>query len=122
RVFGLKEEELGDDEVGDLVVDRSPDENDALFEESRVDVEGTLTAACVLDHHRDEVAGWMLSHGDIAHKRHSRHALPGFSQEACATISARRSRTRRRRSLEAKERRAAELFLSCSTWPRSSSS
>jgi hypothetical protein len=37
-------EELGDDEVGDLVVDRGAEEDDALAEEARVDVERALPA------------------------------------------------------------------------------
>jgi hypothetical protein len=46
-------EELCDHEVGDLVVDRSADEDDALIEQAREDVEGPLAAGGLLDHHRD---------------------------------------------------------------------
>ena len=38
-------EELGDDEVRDLVVDRRAEKDDPLVEQPRVDVEGPLAAA-----------------------------------------------------------------------------
>src|SRR5260370_1430177 len=49
-----------DDQVANLVVDRRSDENDAVFQKARVDVEGAFAAPCVLDHHRDKVAGRAL--------------------------------------------------------------
>ena len=45
--------ELGDHEVRDLVVDRRADEDHALAEEARVDVERALTACVLLNDHRD---------------------------------------------------------------------
>src|SRR5437870_7890223 len=46
-------EELGHDEVCDLVVDRCAEEDDPVLEQARVDVEGALAARVLLDHHRD---------------------------------------------------------------------
>ena len=54
RVLGLEEEQLGDDQVGDVVLDRVAQEDDAVLEEPRVDVEGSLTAGARLDDHGDE--------------------------------------------------------------------
>jgi hypothetical protein len=50
----LQVQELGHDEVGDLVVDRLAEEDDALVEQARVDVEGALAARVLLDDHGDE--------------------------------------------------------------------
>jgi len=47
---------MRDDEVRDLVVDRRAEKDDALGEQARVDVEGTLAARGLLDHHRDQRA------------------------------------------------------------------
>src|SRR5215211_8274059 len=49
-------EQLGDRQVGDLVVDRRAEEDDPLVEEARVDVEGALALHRLLDHHRDQQA------------------------------------------------------------------
>src|SRR5690606_41364440 len=38
RVLRLQEEQLGDDQVGQLVVDGPPDEDDALLQEAGVDL------------------------------------------------------------------------------------
>ena len=46
-------QQLGDDQVRDLVVDRSAEEHDAFCEQARVDVERALAARGLLDHHRD---------------------------------------------------------------------
>jgi hypothetical protein len=46
-------EQLGDDQVRDLVVDGGSEEDDSLIEQARVDVEGALAARRLLDHHRD---------------------------------------------------------------------
>ena len=56
RVLGLQVEELGDDEVRDLVVDRRAEEDDPLVEQTRVDVERALAARRLLDHHRNQGA------------------------------------------------------------------
>ena len=56
RVLGLEEQQLGDDQVGDVVVDRRAEEDDAVLEQARVDVVGALAAAGLLDDDRDR--GW----------------------------------------------------------------
>src|SRR4029453_7450408 len=49
RVIGLEEEQLGDDDVGDIVIDRGSQEHDPVHEEPREDVVGPLAAAGTLD-------------------------------------------------------------------------
>jgi hypothetical protein len=61
-------EQLGDRQVGDLVVDRRPEEDDPLAEQTRVDVEGALAVQGLLDHHRDLRAhrcSWILCFSGI---------------------------------------------------------
>ena len=53
-VGGLEVQQLRDDEVRDLVVDRLAEEDDALVEQPAVDVERALAAPVLLDDHRDE--------------------------------------------------------------------
>jgi hypothetical protein len=48
-VVGLEVQQLRDDEVRDLVVDRGADEDDALAQQPRVDVERALAARVLLD-------------------------------------------------------------------------
>ena len=48
-VVRLEEEELGNDDVGDIVIDRRPEEDDPVHEEPGKDVVGALTAAGALD-------------------------------------------------------------------------
>ena len=55
-VLGLQEQELGDDQVRDHVVDRGADEDDVVLEEARVDVVRTLTTGRLLHDHGDESA------------------------------------------------------------------
>ena len=52
-ILRLEVEELGVDDVRDLVVDLRADKDDPLVEQARVDVERALTAARLLDHGRD---------------------------------------------------------------------
>ena len=52
-VLRLEVEHLGDDEVGDLVVDLLAEKDDPLPQEQRIDVEGPLAAARLLDHGGD---------------------------------------------------------------------
>jgi hypothetical protein len=54
RVLGLEEQQLGDDQVRDVVLDRVAQEDDAVLQEPRVDVEGSLAAGARLDDHGDE--------------------------------------------------------------------
>ena len=52
----LQEEELGDDDAGQGVVDGSHQTNDSLLQQPRVDVVRPLAATRLLDHDRDEAA------------------------------------------------------------------
>ena len=54
-ILGLEEEQLRRDEVRDLVVNLLAEEDDALPEQPRVDVERALAAAVRLEHHRDHL-------------------------------------------------------------------
>jgi hypothetical protein len=44
-----QKQHLGNDHVGDVVVDRRAEEDDAVLQQPRVDVEGTLATICALD-------------------------------------------------------------------------
>ena len=57
RVLGLEVEQLGDDEVGHVVLDRVAQEDDPLLEEPAVDVVGPFAATRGLDDHRHEHRG-----------------------------------------------------------------
>ena len=52
--FVVTEHRFVDDEVGDVVVDRRADEDDALAQQSRVDVERALAARVLLHDHGDQ--------------------------------------------------------------------
>ena len=54
-VLGLEEQHLRDDQVGDRVVDRRADEDDAVLQQAREDVVGALAAVGLLDHHRHQL-------------------------------------------------------------------
>ena len=62
RVFALEVQQLGDDQVGDRVVDRRAEEDDALLEQPGVDVERALAAVRLLDDRGDEVVPDRLAH------------------------------------------------------------
>ena len=53
-ILCLEEEELGDDQVGHVVLDGVAQEDDAVLEQAAVDVVGALAAAAALDDHRHE--------------------------------------------------------------------
>ena len=55
--LALEVQHLRDHEVGDLVVDRGAEEDDALIEQARVDVELALAAGGALDDHGDQRHG-----------------------------------------------------------------
>src|SRR4051794_12435412 len=57
RVRGLEVQQLGDDQVGDHVVDRAAEEDDPLVEQAGVDVELALAASGALDDHGDQRHG-----------------------------------------------------------------
>jgi len=54
-VLALKVDELGHDEVADLVVDGRSQEHDAVLQQPRVDVERPLAAVRLLDDDRNEI-------------------------------------------------------------------
>src|SRR3954451_18862116 len=55
-ILGLQMQELGDDQVGDLIVHGGPEEDDPLVQQAGVDVERTLPTGGLLDDHRYEWA------------------------------------------------------------------
>eukprot|EP01022_Parablepharisma_sp_SALTPOND_P014695 TRINITY_DN2018_c0_g1_i2.p1 TRINITY_DN2018_c0_g1~~TRINITY_DN2018_c0_g1_i2.p1 ORF type:complete len:1935 (-),score=514.39 TRINITY_DN2018_c0_g1_i2:42295-48099(-) len=52
RIFAFQEQQLGDDQVGHRIIDRSNQENDAFLQQARIDIVGALAATTLLDHHR----------------------------------------------------------------------
>src|ERR1022692_3526222 len=54
RVFRFEEQQLSDDQIGDLVVDRSPQENDVLFQQPGIDVVRAFPTGSLFDHHGDK--------------------------------------------------------------------
>ena len=57
-VFPIEIQQLGNDQVCNLVVDRRPQENDPLAEQKRVDVEGALDPAGAFDNHWNNGLWW----------------------------------------------------------------
>src|SRR5947199_8914723 len=49
-------QQLGDDQVCDLIVDRGAEEDDSLVQQARVDVEGSLASRGLLDDHGNQRA------------------------------------------------------------------
>src|SRR5215469_7203269 len=54
RVLAREEEELRDDEVRDVVVDRCSKEDDVVAQQTAVDVVGAFAPARLLEHHRNK--------------------------------------------------------------------
>ena len=54
RVLGLEVDQLGDDQVRDVLGHRSAEEDDPLVEQAGIDVERALAARGLLDHHWDK--------------------------------------------------------------------
>ena len=101
-ILRLEVEQLGDDEVRDLRVDLRAEEDDALVQQARVDVERALATRGLLDHHGDQRA-------------HSGSLLPGvhnffsgsvFSLSACRASRACRAPPRARARSASPRRRA----------------
>jgi hypothetical protein len=67
RVLIGKEEELGDDQVGDLVVDAAGDEDNAVLEQTREDVHLALAPAGGLDNKRYPLTDY--GHRILPHSR-----------------------------------------------------
>jgi hypothetical protein len=55
RIFFFEEEQLRDHEVGQVIVYGTADEDDAILEQARVDVERALPACALLDDHGDQM-------------------------------------------------------------------
>ena len=55
RVFAIEEQQLGDDQVCDVVVDGGAQENDSLLEQQGIDIVGPLTPVSRLHDHRDKL-------------------------------------------------------------------
>jgi len=53
-----QDQHLGDDDVGDLVVDGRAEHDNPVLEQARVDVHRPLFATVPLDHDRDQGHGW----------------------------------------------------------------
>src|SRR6185436_3438777 len=51
-----EEQELRDHDVRDVIIDRRPEEDDAVLEEARKDVPTALAAVSLFDDRRDEIA------------------------------------------------------------------
>ncbi len=60
RVFTLEVKKLSNDQVGDLVVDRCAQENNALLQEERKYVKGTFPPGSALYHHGNNVLRFHL--------------------------------------------------------------
>src|SRR3546814_7210820 len=56
RVFRFKEQQLRRNQVGHVVFNGPDQENDALLEQTRIDVIGKLATGKLLDNHRDQAA------------------------------------------------------------------
>jgi hypothetical protein len=54
RILHLEEEELRDHEIGDVIIDARADENDAILEESRINIVAALTATGLFDNDGNE--------------------------------------------------------------------
>ena len=52
RVLGLEKQELRDDKICDLIVDRCADKNDTVLQKAGVNVECPLASRSLFDNHR----------------------------------------------------------------------
>src|SRR5262245_59874005 len=67
-------EQLGDDQVGDLVVDRRAEKDDPVVQQAREQVEGAIAAVGRLDDGGDENAGHAVAptcNSMVAHTYHA---------------------------------------------------
>ncbi|MNN31758.1 hypothetical protein D3C81_1454570 [compost metagenome] len=83
RVFRFQEQQLGADQRGHAVLERTGQEDDPLAQQARKDVERPFAAAGLLHHHRHQVVGDVVDR--IAHEglleclraaTHRAHACP----------------------------------------------
>ena len=61
-VFHLQKQHLRDDKIGDVIVNRSANENDAVFQQPGIDVERALSPAGLLDDGWNQIR---ILHNDI---------------------------------------------------------
>src|SRR3954451_8249315 len=80
-ILGLEVQELRHDQVGDLIVDRGPKEDDALIEQAGVDVERALAAGRLLNHHWDKGA-----HGSRFGSLSGRPVLPAVERASLLIV------------------------------------
>ena len=116
-ILRLEMEELRDDEVRDLVVDRRSEEDDALVEQARVDVERALAARGLLDDHRNQGAHALSLlpgvHNFVSPSGFSLSGVQSLSR-ASASSGAIGLTSATRRSSAARRRRSSRID---SCWP-----
>ena len=60
-ILGFQEQQLRDDQVRHVILNRTDDKDHPLFQEPRVNVKGALPARRLLDHHRHQAERlWVL--------------------------------------------------------------
>ena len=57
RILRFKEQKLRYDNRGHHILDHAGHEDDALFQQPGIDIEGALAAVRLFDNHRDKLAG-----------------------------------------------------------------
>ena len=80
RVLRLQKQQLRRDQRGHLVLDGARDEDDALLEQARIDVIGSLAAVGLLDHHGHQRV--QVDIGQVFHRRLEglvRHGGPAWA-------------------------------------------
>jgi len=55
RILGFQEQQLRHRQIGHVILDLTDDEDHALLEQTRVDVEGALATRGLLHHHRHQL-------------------------------------------------------------------
>ena len=107
-VLGLEEQQLGDDQVREVILDRIAQEDDPLPEQARVDVIRAFTTAGGLDDHRDEHLGSPLLL-TVGHHRATpaTRRTPGWRPDRWRRWRLRPPRSRRRRPTARHPRGAA---------------
>ncbi len=73
-IFSLQEQQLGNHQVGHVVLDLADQEDDPLLQQARIDVVGSLAAGGLLHHHGHQATGG-LDIGNVRNKRVARHVL-----------------------------------------------
>ncbi|CDN42670.1 hypothetical protein BN871_BS_00270 [Paenibacillus sp. P22] len=55
RIVSRKEEQLGDDGIGDVIVDGAAKKDNPVLEETGIDIVRSFTAVCLFDYDRDQI-------------------------------------------------------------------